>query len=70
MDSSARWQRSGVLFDNVAIRPEAPAAGSGTEEFTFVAPLPGCAGDDTRRDGKANPMIVYRLFLKSHEPLN
>jgi hypothetical protein len=46
-----------------------PAANSGTEEFTIAAPIPGCAGDGPW-DGKANPMIVLRLFLDSSEPLN
>lgn len=47
----------------------APAATSGTEEFTIAAPIPGCAGNGLW-DGKANPMIVFRLFLDSSEPLN
>ena len=47
----------------------APAANSGIEEFTIAAPIPGCAGKGLW-DGKANPMIVFRLFLDSREPLN
>jgi hypothetical protein len=91
VSSSARWQRSGVFFDNVAIRlvdagagcgcPRtdpwgdparglgAPAANHGTEEFTIATPIPGCGGTGMW-DGKANPMIVFRLFLDASEHLN
>ncbi len=47
----------------------APAAISATEEFTIATPIPGCAGTGLW-DGKANPMIVLRLFLDSSEFLN
>ena len=47
----------------------APATDSGTEEFTIATPIPGCAGAGLW-DGKANPMIVLRLFLDSSEHLN
>ena len=91
MSSSARWQRSGVFFDNIAIRLvdagvdrscavtdfagglsrglSAPAANCGTEEFTIATPIPGCGGNGLW-DGKANPMIVLRLFLDANEHLN
>ena len=93
MSSSAKWQQSGVFFDNVAIRivdagadadrdratmdPEggllrglgAPAAKCGIEEFTIATPIPGCGGNGIW-DGKANPMIVFRLFLDASEHLN
>lgn len=48
----------------------APAKNSGAEGFTFAAPIPGCCGDGHLGDGKASPMIVYRLFLDSYEHLN
>lgn len=47
-----------------------PARNCSAEEFTFAAPIPGCCGDGHLRDGKASPMIVYKLFLDSHEHLN
>ena len=47
----------------------APGTNSATEEFTIATPIPGCAGAGLW-DGKANPMIVLRLFLDSSENLN
>ena len=46
-----------------------PIANIGSEEFTFAAPLPGCSGAGVG-DGKAQQMIIYRLFLDSREYLN
>jgi hypothetical protein len=54
--------------DSLAGLP-ASMPGTGFEEFTFLAPIPGHSGEGAQ-DGKAYPMIVYRLFLDSREYLN
>ena len=46
-----------------------PIANIGSEEFTFAAPIPGCSGAGVG-DGKAQQVIIYRLFLDSREYLN
>jgi hypothetical protein len=91
VSSSARWPRSGLFFDNLAIclgdagadgrcamrGPEgdllrglgASAANCGTDEFMIATPIPGCGGNGIW-DGKASPMIVFRLFLDARDQLN
>lgn len=47
----------------------APAANCGAEEFVIAAPLPGCARNGLW-DGKAEPIVLYRLFVDPSGPLN
>ena len=46
-----------------------PTENSGVEEFVMAAPLPGCARGGLW-DGKAEPVVLYRLFLDSRGPFN
>ena len=68
-----RWRTAGIFFNDAMIGARtgasAPAATSGIEEFVFAGPVPGCSRKGLE-DGKAEPIILYRLFLDPSGPLN
>jgi hypothetical protein len=61
---SNRWRTPGALFDDATIRVH-----TGVEEFMIAAPVPGC-GRKGLEDGKAEPIILCRLYLDSSGRLN
>jgi hypothetical protein len=70
VDFSADGRHAVMDFDSDPFRgPGAPAANCGSEELTIAPPIPGCGGKGIW-DGKANPMIVFRLFLDASEHLH
>jgi hypothetical protein len=68
-----RWRIAGVFLDDATIGSPAgvsrPTADNGVEEFVIAAPVPGCSRKGLE-DGKAEPIILYRLFLDPSGPLN
>ncbi len=68
-----RWRSTGVFFEGATLRAQrgvsALAGNNGVEEFVIAAPVPGCSRKGFE-DGKAEPIILYRLFLDPSGPLN
>jgi hypothetical protein len=68
-----RWWTAGVFLDDAATCAHrslpGTAASSSLEEFLISGPVPGCSRKGLE-DGKAEPIILYRLFLDPSGPLN
>ena len=68
-----RWRTAGIFLDDAPIGARtvvsASVANNGVEEFVIAGPVPGCSRKGLE-DGKAEPIILYRLFLDPSGPLN